>query len=451
MDQTSASRSELSYKQIFKTWWPLALSWMMMSLESTMLSAVIARLPEARLNLAASGGIMQPIRQVFNAPVIMLLSASVALVRDWATYKKLYRFMMILSGSMTALLALVAFTPLYDVLAGDILGAPVELHQLARWGLMISVPVGWGVAYRRLHQGILIRNGLSNAVMTGTFIRLSGYALILVIGYWVHTIPGTVVEAAALMTGIWGEAIYTGIRVRPVLRFVVKLAPAVEPLSWRTFFAFYIPLVATSLLNMIWSPFSSAAISRMPRPIDSLAVLPVVNALISLFRSFGLALNEVTVTLLDRAQASARLGRFALYVMIGTTALFCLVVLTPLSDLWFDDMTGLMPALSELAKTAVLLAIPLPALSVIRSWSQGILLFGRKTRAISEAMVLSLVALLAVLWGGVSWGLVPGVYIGVVGLMAGNIAQAVWLWNRSRGVLAAIDASPQIPKIATPI
>lgn len=439
MTNPSDNKRELSYHQIFKTWWPLAVSWMMMSLESTMLTAVVARLPEARLSLAASGGIMQPIRQLMMSPVTMLLSASVALVRDWATYKKLYRFMMILSGTMTALVALVAFTPLYYFIADDILGAPAELYQMARWGLMISVPVGWGVAYRRLHQGILIRNGFSNAIMRGTFIRLGGYALVLLAGYIIHDIPGTVVEASALVIGIWAEAIYTGIRVRPVLRYQVKPAPPVEPLTWRAFFAFYIPLVFTSLLNMIWSPISSAAISRMPRAIDSLAVLPVVNALISLFRSFGLALNEVTVTLLDKPLASIRIKKFALYVGTTTTILFCLIALTPLSDIWFTKVTGLIPSLTELGKIALILAIPLPGLSVIRSWSQGILLFGRQTRSISEAMVLSLLALVSVVSIGVVWGQTPGIYFGVVGLMAGNISQAVWLWNKSRVVLIDIE------------
>lgn len=441
-------KSELTFGLIFKTWWPLALSWMMMSVESPLLSAVIARLPDARLNLAAIGGVVQPIRMLIMSPVVMLLSASVALSKDWDSFRKLYRFMMILSASLTGLVALVAFTPLFYVVAGDILGTPSELHQIARWGLMVSVPVGWGVAYRRFHQGVLIRNGFSNAIMVGTLIRISGYALMLLVGYLIHTIPGTVVEATALVTGIWGEAIYTGIRVRPVVRYRVKTAPPAEPLTWKAFFSFYIPLVFTSLLNMVWSPVSSAAISRMPRAIDSLAVLPVVNGLTSLFRSFGMALNEVVVAMLDRPRASERLSRFARYVAIGTSGLFALMVFTPLSGVWFEKISGLAPDLAQLAKSAVWIAVPLPALSVIRSWSQGILLFGRKTRGISEAIVISLVTLVAVLWGGVTLGTVTGAYVGVTGLMMANLTQALWLFYRGRPVLHSMARAEkdQVPE-----
>lgn len=438
MESQSSYKSDLSFQQIFRTWWPLALSWMMMSIESPLLAAVIARLPDARLNLAATGGIVSPIRSVIMSPVTMLLSASTALSKDWASYMKLYRFMMILGASLTLLVALVAFTPLFNVVVEDILGAPAELYQLGRWGLMLSVPVGWGVAYRRFHQGVLIRNGLSSAIMGGTIIRISGYALVLLAGYLIHTIPGTVVEAAALLTGVWGEAIYTGIRVRPVLRYQVKTAPPAEPLTWRGFFSFYIPLVFTSLLNMVWSPVSSAAISRMPRAIDSLAVLPVTNGLVFLFRSFGLALNEVVVTLLDRPNAIKKLRQFSWFVALSTSLLFMLMVLTPLSSLWFEKISGLQPVLADLAKSAILISIPLPALSVMRSWSQGILLFKRKTRGISEAIVISLVSLVVVLWGGVTWGQVAGIYVGVTGLMIANLSQAAWLWRSSRPMLKAI-------------
>lgn len=446
MSQTTEQKNSLSYNAIFKTWWPLAISWLMMSFESTLLAAVVARLPEARLSLAASGGIMQPIRQVMNSPITMLLSASTALVRDWATYRKLLRFMTLLSGVMTGLLILFTFTPLYYFLAQDVLGAPPELYQLARWGLMASVPICYAVAYRRLHQGILIRNGLSNAIMTGTVIRITGYVLVLALCYWLRDIPGTVVEAAALSAGVVAEAIYTGIRVQPVLKYQVQPAPPGEPLTWRAFFAFYIPLVFTSLLNMIWSPISSMSISRMPRAIDSLAVLPVVNSLISLFRSFGLALNEVTVTLLDKPNAPARLAKFALYVGIATTSVFCLIALTPLSDVWFGTITGLAPDLAALGQAALLIAIPLPALSVIRSWSQGILLFGRKTRSISEAMAISLVALVLILVAGVMWGKTPGLYFGVAGLLAGNIGQATWLWSRGKLILEGLRAKTETGK-----
>jgi hypothetical protein len=430
---------DLTFRLITKTWWPLAVSWLMMSVETPMLSAVIARLADPRLNLAAYGGVVAPLRMLVMAPVVMLLSASTALSKDWDTYRKLNRFMMILCASLTVIHALVAFTPLYYVVVEGILGVPQEVYEQARLGLMISTPVGWGVGYRRFKQGVLIRNGHSNFIMGGTIIRLSGYGLVLLAGYLIGSIPGIVVEATALVIGIWGEAIYTGLRVRPVLRYQVKTAPPAEPLLWRDFFAFYIPLAFTSLLTMVWQPIASAAISRMPRAIDSLAVLPVINGLVFLFRSFGLALNEVIVTLMDRPQAPTKLRRFSVIVALATSLLLLLVLVTPLSDLWFVRVSALAPDLAALARGAVWLALLLPALSVMRSWCQGTLLFGRKTRGISEAIVISLLTLLVVFGAGILLGDIVGVYVALVAYMLANLTQGLWLWRRSQPVLRDIQ------------
>ena len=78
-DQTRSILKPLSMKRIFDIWWPLAASWMLMGAELPALSAVISRLENPKINLAAYGGIVFPISLVIEAPIIMLLAASTAL------------------------------------------------------------------------------------------------------------------------------------------------------------------------------------------------------------------------------------------------------------------------------------------------------------------------------------------------------------------------------------
>ena len=66
-----------------------------MGAELPALSAVIARLPNPVVNLAAYGGVVFPLALIIESPIIMLLAASTALCKDWASYRKLYRFMMV--------------------------------------------------------------------------------------------------------------------------------------------------------------------------------------------------------------------------------------------------------------------------------------------------------------------------------------------------------------------
>ena len=92
----------ISLPKIFKVWIPLALSWLLMGMELPILSAVVARLVEPEINLAAYGGIVFPLALIIEAPIIMLLAASTALSKDWASYKKLYTYMMAAGGIFTS-------------------------------------------------------------------------------------------------------------------------------------------------------------------------------------------------------------------------------------------------------------------------------------------------------------------------------------------------------------
>ena len=135
-----------------------------MSLELPALSAVIARLPNPDINLAAYGGVVFPLALIFESPIIMLLAASTALSKDYASYQRLHTYMMRAGLILTAVHILVAFTPLYYVVVVGIIGAPQEIVEPARLGLMIMTPWTWSIAYRRFNQGVLIRSGHSKAV-----------------------------------------------------------------------------------------------------------------------------------------------------------------------------------------------------------------------------------------------------------------------------------------------
>ena len=79
---------------VYRTWWPLAASWLMMGLELPAVSAVMARLPEPTVSLAAYGGVVFPLALLIESPIIMLLSASTALSRDWPSYRLVRRAML---------------------------------------------------------------------------------------------------------------------------------------------------------------------------------------------------------------------------------------------------------------------------------------------------------------------------------------------------------------------
>ena len=126
-----------------------------MTAELPLISAVIARFPAPAINLAA-WGVAFSISILIQSPSTMLLAASTTLSKDWASYRKLSRFMYLFVGGLTSLHILIAFTPIYYVLMEDILAVPAQIIETARYGLNIKTPRTFGTAYRRFQQGVLI-------------------------------------------------------------------------------------------------------------------------------------------------------------------------------------------------------------------------------------------------------------------------------------------------------
>ncbi len=442
-------QTSLPVRHIVRTWWPLAASWLFMAIEGPMMSSVVARLADPEIHLAAWGGVVWPVALVIESPIIMLLSASTALSKDWDSYLKLRRFMMWAGAILTALHVVVAFTPLYYPVVVDVIGAPAEIVEPARIGMMIMTPWTWAIAYRRFNQGVLIRFGHSRAVGLGTAVRLTADGVVLLIGYAMGTAAGIVVATCAIATGVVGEALYAGLRVRPVLRDQLRrAAPAEQPLTLHTFLEFYAPLAMTSLISLLAQPIGSAALSRMPAPLESLAVWSVVSGFIFLLRSPGYAYNEVVIALLDEPRAVRNLRRFALLLAALTTAVLLIIAVTPLATLWFGYVAALDPRLVALARAGLWIGLPIPGLNALYSWYQGVIVHSRRTRGVTEAVATFLFTTSAILWGGVAWGQVTGLYVGLAAFGAGSLAQTAWLWWRSRPVLHALRVRDKVPSWA---
>lgn len=432
---TPVQRSEaLSISRVIQTWWPLAASWMLMGVELPAISAVLSRLANPDVNLAAYGSVVFPLALAIESPIIMLLAASTALSKDWDSYRKVRRFMMAAGLGLTVLHAAVAFTPLFDLVVRSLLDVPSGVVEPARLGLRIMTPWSWAIAYRRFHQGVLIRFGRSRAVGAGTVLRLLGAAAVLVWGFR-HggNLPGIAIGAAASAVGVLIEAIFIGCWVQPVVRGALREAPPVDrPLTVRSFLSFYIPLSLTSALGLLVPLVGSAGMSRMPMALASLATWPVLSSLVFLLRGMGIACNEVVVALIDEPFATRALRRFRNGLATFNGLALLVIAASPLAHVWTSQVMTLAPELSALAHQALWIAIPLPAFGVFQAWFQGVIVHSHRTRAIPEAMLVFLGTICLLITLGVLWGAVPGIFVSLAAIVCGQLALVSWLWWRSR-------------------
>jgi hypothetical protein len=295
------------------------------------------------------------------------------------------------------------------------------------------LPWTWAIAFRRFNQGVLIRQGHTFTVGKGTFVRLAADFIVLAAGYSSGLFPGIVVATAAVASGVISEAIYIGFKVKPVVTLQLKSLPEISPeLTRSAFLKYYLPLALTSLITLLSQPLISTALSRMPRALESLAIWPVLSGLLFIFRSPGVAFNEVVVTLLEKPGAYAYLRRFALILFSLTTGLLLIITITPLSTIWFNQISALPPTLISLANTSLWFSLLIPGANALQSWYQGILLSSGNTRGIPEAVLIFLLITLTIYMFGIGQDAAPGIFVGALGFSIGMMFQAVWLRFRSR-------------------
>ena len=260
---------------IFRFWVPLASQWLMMASEGPFLAALIARMANPEYNLAAYG-VAFAFAILIESPVIMLMSASTALVEDSATYRKLRNFMYGLNALSTGLLLIILFPPAYGRLTGTILGLPEQVADLTYGALWLLLPWPLAIGYRRFLQGILIRSGRTRLVALGAVLRLVAMAATGLVLYVRFALPGAWAGAAALSAGVVVEAIAARFMAAGAVRELHRheTTPGVgrTRLGYRGIARFYYPLALTSLIGLTVQPMLTFFMGRALSPIESLAV-----------------------------------------------------------------------------------------------------------------------------------------------------------------------------------
>ena len=206
----------LTYPRIAAFWLPLAGTWLMMAAEGPYLAAIIARLEQPTENLAAFG-VAFALAIIIEAPVIMLMAASTALVTDAASYAALRRFTYTLAAALTLVQVVAVLPPVFDRLAVSLIGLPPDVARLTHHGLAIMLPWPIAIGYRRFRQGLLIRRHLTRLVTYGTAVRLAAMSAVALAAARVPGLQGVHVGTLALATGVVVEAVASRIMTRGVV------------------------------------------------------------------------------------------------------------------------------------------------------------------------------------------------------------------------------------------
>ncbi len=441
--------STLSYQRIFVFWLPLAVTWLLMSVENPILAAFIARMAETKLNLAAFGAAFA-LALFVESPIIMIMSASTALVRDHISFVKLRNFTYTLNALITISMLVCLLPPVFEVVARQIIGLPPPVADLCYPALAILLPWPAAIGFRRFYHGILIRHSRTRLVSRGGFIRLSTMSVTALCMFVFYEGPGVVVAASALSAGVVVEAIASRFMVQSSIRRLrdSEADGSEEALSYRGILRFYLPLMMTSVIALASLPLLTFFVSGSRMYLESLAVLPVMSSFVFLFRSVGLSYSEAGIALIgDGFEHYRRLRNFA-YGLAGTTlALLLLVSFSPLFDLYFGILSNLPEDLVSFARIPVQIMAIVPALEVLMSLQRAVLVKAHRTGPITLATAIELMVLYAGLTLAIDYYDLVGALAAGLAIVAGRLAGYLVLIPPA---LHALRGQPQSQELIEP-
>jgi Na+-driven multidrug efflux pump len=424
----SDSSTQLTYKKIFYFWLPLAATWLMMSVEGPYLAALIARSPEPKFNLAAYG-VAYSLALIIEAPIIMIMSASVALVRDEHSFKKLRNYTYSANGLLTLLMIILVIPNLFYFITEDLIGLPAEVSKLTHIATIILIPWPGAIGYRRFYQGLLIRNNLTRRVAYGTITRLSAMSLSALGLYIWGDFDGVVIGAASLSIGVTMEAAASRIMVNGVTKKIKLTEDSTQPsLTYREISKFYYPLALTSLIGLGVQPLVTFFVGQSRMPLESLAVLPVVTSFVFIFRALGLSYQEVMIALIgEKKEGFTILFNFALILAGILVSLLGLFAFTPLADFWFTTVSGLSISLTDFARLPLMIMFFFPALTVLISIQRGVLVATKNTKPITIGTVTEFLTIVLSLIIFVHYMNLVGAVAATIAFVAGRLASNIYL------------------------
>jgi Na+-driven multidrug efflux pump len=421
-------------QEMLTLWLPLAASVMMMVLEPSVINIGLGRTLDPELALAAYG-VAFSLALLVEAPILMLLDASVARAVDREAFRLIRRFALLLGLAVTGIGLLVSLTPLYSLIVEQLMNIPPDVAARGRPTLQIlsfwPLPIGW----RRAHQGLLIRANRTGMITVATAMRLLALAAGLFGGLLLFPGRGSVVAGLAMDLSVTVEAVLITWATRSVLRsgaFRTDRMGGQATRTMRDLWRFYRPLAVSTILRQATRPILNTGIAAAGMARASLAAWPVTWGFAILVAGPAWSLQQLTTALAEDEAAYRRVRGFSMSLSGLFAVVLVAVAFTPLYGLVMGGIYNLSPGLQELARPALQLMSLYPLLLGAQSVVRGVLILEGNTGVVRSAMTVNVLVLAAMVGAGAWIFSFNGVMVAAVAVMAGAVAELFWLlWRRN--------------------
>lgn len=426
-EPTEGSRTT-GARRVVRIWAPSALSTLFLVAEIPVIAAVLARGPQGTESLSAFGVVLGVI-VVVNSPCLALTLTTTTLGRSVVPLAQIRRFALLLGGGLSVLLAVVALSGACRYLAVAAVGLSGPVANLVELGLLILSPAPLAVAWRRIHQGVLITARWTRPIAAASLIRILVSVTTTIGLLALSPFPGVAIGSIGLTAGAVAEALtVTGAARRAPQS--VSGGSRIPPWELGRFH------LSVAVLTMVTVAPQAVVAFVLPHggdPIRSLAAWPVLYGLISLLTVPLTELEGISASFSGGVDNHNESGVTTAALALGVTSSLVLVAAyaTPLGSAYFVKFSGTETDVAALGVASIPFLFCAPFLWALRARYRGMLI-ARGVASVAQWSALGhLTVLVTFMVVGSAWIGWPGLMVGAGSLTAAIAADLAFLWVRA--------------------
>ena len=426
-------------REISWFFFPLLLNVQLMSVSHSIINAALARQDDFITALAAFS-VAMVLHLFIASPAYQNHTITMAMVRGRKSLRGTVIFVLLVAFYASALLAVIAFTPVGVFVLERLLGVTGEIADGVRRVLAILVFLPFFTGFRGLFQGLVIGARRTGLVSFATGVRIIALLVLLLLGR--RWLEGAALGAAALLGCIVVETALMGFFAG---RCRILHQGGEEKGAWEIMrFAF--PLAYSSCLQQTIPLLINAIISRLPDGALALASFGVIRGFLFLLAGPMRNLQQAYLTLVRTRGDYVVLTRFYRRVALGMAGLMLLTAF-PLNGPVLGGIMGLEAQMRQYIAVPLAGCALFPALYGLSNLLRGFFTGAHLTGVLGQATFVKLFFLL-LCWGGIFLyqPTLPGVALAIILLLASELCETAYLLRRRRGLL--FPGEPPCPDAA---
>jgi hypothetical protein len=203
-------------KHIYKQYFPLAVSSILMATVEPVVQAAIARSPGSEVNLAVYPVVISLTWlsrvHLWNAQQIVI-----ARVKTFAQYGDVRRFIFAIAAITTSLLALLMIPAMSRWIFGNLMGLEGPIRDMAIKGFPIAIAIPTLQAVRSFYYGTLISQERTGGIQVAAFVRIGVMILLLASGVSYGRLNGLYLALIATALGDLSECLILKLYIRRIV------------------------------------------------------------------------------------------------------------------------------------------------------------------------------------------------------------------------------------------